>query len=90
MKWQFDYLGKKDDREIFCIISDDGKGNGQGISTRFHYYERNEDGSMKALSYMTVPISTNRPSKKEATILMDKVTRFFNGWIPYTMEVLNK
>lgn len=89
MNWDFEYLGVKDGSDYFCIKMDDGKGNGQGVSTRFHYYKKQEDESIQTLNYMQIPNFKEKPSKKEATVLMDKTTRFFNGWIPYNMKVVN-
>ncbi|MEK4487943.1 hypothetical protein MHH81_20765 [Psychrobacillus sp. FSL H8-0484] len=89
MKWSFNYLGDKDNRQYFCITTDDGTERGQGISVRFHYYSRQLDGSLKSLNYMEIPIFGHKPSKEEAKKLMDIITRFFHGWLPYNMIISN-
>lgn len=87
MEWTFDYLGEKEGRQFFCIITDDGKGRGQGLSTCFHYYSRNTDKSLKSLNYMEIPTFKEKPSRQEALFLRDAVTGFFHGWIPYKMNI---
>lgn len=89
MKWKFHYLGDQQNEQYFCIITDDGKGNGQGISTCYHYYIRREDGSLKTLNYLQIPQFEEQPKRHEAALLMDRVTRFFHGWIPYRMDIVN-
>lgn len=90
LKWEFEFLGQKENKKYICIKTDDCKGNGLGISECYHYYTQNiEDKSLKSINYMSVPTFENKPSKLEATHLMDEITRFFHGWIPYNMEVAN-
>lgn len=88
-KFSFDYIGENKQGKHFCIITDDGEGNGIGISTCYHYYVLKADGSIKHNNYMSIPMFNKRPGAAEAAAVMDRVTRFFNGWIPYNMEIVN-
>jgi hypothetical protein len=88
-KFSFDYIGENKQGKHFCIVTDDGEGNGIGISTCYHYYVLKADGSIKQYNTMFIPMFYKRPGAEEAAAVLDRVTKFFNGWIPYNMEIVN-
>ncbi|MDQ0255552.1 hypothetical protein J2S74_002934 [Evansella vedderi] len=90
MIWSFEFLGRSEDRAYFCIMTDDEQNNGQGVSVRYHYYAENADNSLTKINYMQVPTFRKKPARQEAALLMDRVIRFFNGWIPSNIQLMNK
>lgn len=92
IEWKFDYLGEDEETGVryFCIISDDGKGNGQGLSVCYSYYAMTKDRFYKKLSYMDVPQFKNPPSVGASMLVMDEALRHFSGFIPLVMTIKNR
>ena len=86
--WQFKYLGRKDNRDYFCIITEDNNGNKREL--RHRYYVRKRDDSLLPIGSLFVPSFEFEPSYRDAHLLKEKVARFFYGWFPNDIQIINK